>query len=172
MTEEVWKTVPSAPWFLVSSFGRVMVAEHEVKLPNGGVRKYGGKPHYGVWNKTDRRFITVHKKKTYRIAPLVCEAFNGAKPFPSAVCMHGDEDSRNNRPWNLSWGTQKENLNAPGYIASKRQRAFELVCQECSARFEPKYPTQKYCSRPCSYANNAEHSAARVTKLSSAMEQV
>jgi hypothetical protein len=32
------------------------------------------------------------------------------------VCMHLDENSRNNKPENLAWGTQKENLNAPGFI--------------------------------------------------------
>jgi hypothetical protein len=30
--------------------------------------------------------------------------------------MHLDENSKNNRPENLAWGTQKENLNAPGFI--------------------------------------------------------
>lgn len=48
---------------------------------------------------------------------LVCEAFHGPKPFPKAVVIHIDENGLNNRPENLKWGTQKENLNAPGFIA-------------------------------------------------------
>ena len=31
--------------------------------------------------------------------------------------MHMDENSANNQYENLQWGTQKENLNAPGFIA-------------------------------------------------------
>lgn len=112
---EIWKVVPSAPWFLASSEGRVMVAPYQAEMPNGGLRQYGGQPHFGVWNKQDGRFITVHKGRTYKIAALICEAFHGAKPTASSVCMHLDENAANNRPDNLSWGTQKENLNAPRF---------------------------------------------------------
>jgi hypothetical protein len=31
--------------------------------------------------------------------------------------MHIDDDEKNNRPENLRWGTQKENLNTPRFIA-------------------------------------------------------
>jgi hypothetical protein len=85
-------------------------------MPAGGFRPYGGEPHFGVWNKTDQRFITVYKKKTYKVHRLVCEAFNGAPPDDKSVCMHLDENSANNRPGNLAWGTQKENLNADGFV--------------------------------------------------------
>ena len=56
---------------------------------------------------------------------MVCEAFNGPPPFEGAVCMHLDENSTNNRSDNLAWGTQKENLNAPGFIAHCRGRTGE-----------------------------------------------
>ena len=36
--------------------------------------------------------------------------------------LHKDENSRNNRPENLMWGTQKENLNAPGFLKYCRGR--------------------------------------------------
>jgi hypothetical protein len=68
-----------------------------------------------VWDDEHRRFTLIYKGKTHRIAVLVCEAFNGTKPFPEAVAMHHDEDSRNNRPTNLEWGTQKQNMNFPGF---------------------------------------------------------
>ncbi len=112
MIGETWRMVPSAPQFMVSSEGRIMVTPYEAAMPHGGVRQYGGQPHFGVWNKQDARFIIIHKGKTYKVAQLVCEAFNGAKPFDGAVCMHLDENAANNRPDNLQWGTQKENLNA------------------------------------------------------------
>jgi hypothetical protein len=36
--------------------------------------------------------------------------------------MHLDENAANNRADNLRWGTQKENLNAPGFLNYCRSR--------------------------------------------------
>lgn len=36
--------------------------------------------------------------------------------------MHLNENAADNRPGNLAWGTQKENLNAPGFIAYCKRR--------------------------------------------------
>jgi hypothetical protein len=116
---EVWREVPGLPEMLASSEGRIMVKPYWGEMPNGGLRPYGGEPRFGVWNKTDERFITVYKGRSYKIAHLVCEAFHGARPIIDgrpAVCMHLDENAANNRADNLAWGTQKENLNAPGFI--------------------------------------------------------
>lgn len=98
-----------------------MVAPYISDMPHGGKRAYGGQPHFGVWSKIDARFIAVYKGKTYKVHQLVCEAFNGPKPFPGAVVMHLDENAANNRPDNLAWGTQSENLTAPthsGYLTT------------------------------------------------------
>ena len=85
-------------------------------MPHGGIRKGGGIPTFGQWG--GNRFIYNRggKDKTYKVARLVCEAFNGPPPFPEAVAMHDDENARNNKPKNLKWGTQKQNLNYPGFI--------------------------------------------------------
>ncbi|WP_316194419.1 HNH endonuclease signature motif containing protein [Bradyrhizobium sp. SZCCHNRI3052] len=91
-------------------------------MPHGGSRFYGGEPHFGQWDSEQNRFVLMFKGRTYRVAVLICEAFNGEKPFADAVVMHLDEDSRNNRPTNLEWGTQKENLNFPGF----KQKRSEL----------------------------------------------
>ena len=104
------------PELLVSSEGRVMTKPYHGTMPNGGTRPYGGQPHFGVWSKRDARFIIVHKGKTHKVARLVCEAFNGQPTPEKPVCMHIDENAANNRPDNLQWGTQKENLNADGFI--------------------------------------------------------
>ena len=114
---EVWRDVPSVPGVLVSSEGRIMYAPHREPLPNGGTRPYGGQPTFGVWNKQDARFIIVIRGTSYKIARLVAEAFHGPPPFDGAVVMHTDENAANNRPENLKWGTQKENLNAEGFLA-------------------------------------------------------
>lgn len=122
---EVWRVVPSQPQFLVSSNGRFMVAPYVAPMPGGGIRQYGGEPHWGVWNKQDGRFIVVHKGRTFKVAQLVCEAFHGPKPDTNSVVMHTDENAANNRPSNIKWGTQKENLNAPGFLEYCRSRTGE-----------------------------------------------
>lgn len=99
-----------------------MVSPYVADMPNGGKRQYGGCPHFGVWSKHDARFIVFHKGKTYKVAQLVCEAFNGEKADNSQVCMHLDENAANNRADNLRWGTQKENLNAPAFREYCKQR--------------------------------------------------
>ena len=91
-------------------------------MPHGGFRAYGGEPRFGVWNKLHGRFIIVFKQKTYKVHRLVCEAFHGPQPDGKPICMHLDENSANNRPDNLAWGTQKENLNAPAVKVYQRAR--------------------------------------------------
>jgi HNH endonuclease len=113
---EIWRDVPSVPGILVSSEGRVMHVPHREPMPNGGERPYGGTPVFGVWNKQDGRFIILIHGKTYKVGRLVAEAFHGPPPFDDAVVMHIDENAVNNRPSNLRWGTQKENLNAGGFL--------------------------------------------------------
>jgi hypothetical protein len=123
---EVWKSVPSQPEISASSLGRVLVAPHKITMPNGGTRWYRPEPTYGYEEKTatgrpdvrKRRILRVSRlKKTFKIARLVCEAFHGPPPPGKPVTIHIDEDPSNNRPENLRWGTQKENLNMPKYLA-------------------------------------------------------
>lgn len=125
MSGELWRVVPSLPGIMVSDEGRVMTAPYVAEMPNGAYRQYGGYPNFGVWSKGDARFIIVRKGKTYKVARLVCEAFNGKSPFDGAVVMHIDENAANNRAGNLAWGTQKENLNAPGFIKYCKGRTGE-----------------------------------------------
>ena len=119
---EIWRDVPSVPGILVSSEGRVMHAPYRHPMPKGGERSYGGHPHFGVWNKQDGRFTVPVKDKTHKVHRLVAEAFHGPAPFDGAVVMHLDENAANNRASNLKWGTQKENLNAPGSLKYCRER--------------------------------------------------
>lgn len=111
--------MPSRPELLASSWGRLMVVPYEKEMPRGGKRTYGGQPVYGCWD--GDRLVYELKGKTAKVHRLVCEAFNGPAE-PEQVCMHLDENSMNNMPSNLAWGTQKENLNAPGFLAYCRSR--------------------------------------------------
>lgn len=97
--------------YIVSNLGLLMRLPYEGEMPKSGKRLYGGEPWPGVWD--GKRYIVTVKRRTYKVARLICEAFHGPPPFPGAVCMHLDEDSRNNRADNLAWGTQRENMNFP-----------------------------------------------------------
>ncbi len=49
------------------------------------------------------------KKITRSVHTLICMAFHGIKPFPSAEVRHIDGDNQNSKPDNLAWGTRYEN---------------------------------------------------------------
>lgn len=120
---ELWRLIPSVPGLLASSRGRVMAIPFRSPVPNGGLRQYGGIARTGSWDGS--RYILQWKGKSYKVARLVCEAFSGPPPSNESVCMHLDENARNNVPDNLAWGTQKENLNAPGFLEYCRGRTGE-----------------------------------------------
>lgn len=117
---EIWRAIPSLPAYIASNQGRVMRLPFVGEMPHGGPRSYGGTPTTGVLS--EGRYQIFFKGKNYRVHRLVCEAFCGPPPFPNAVVMHLDENSENNRAANLQWGTQKENLAAPGFLAYARRR--------------------------------------------------
>lgn len=123
---EEWRTVPSLPGVMASSWGRVKLPDTQAHMPNGNLRQYHTKPVIGSWaiGSGGGRYIIRWRRaqKTLKVARLVCEAFHGPAPFPRAVVMHKDENSRNNRPDNLEWGTQKQNLNAPRFLDYCRAR--------------------------------------------------
>lgn len=126
---EIWKPVPSEPGVMASDQGRILLPPCYAPLPNGGYRSYLPEPQSGQVSRADitashTLMIVMLKDVTKRsgqrprkVHQLVCEAFHGAKPFPEAVVIHLDENSLNNRPENLKWGTQKENLNMPKFKA-------------------------------------------------------
>lgn len=60
-----------------------------------------------------------------KVHRVICEAFHGPAPFDRAVVIHLDEDGLNNKPENLKWGTQKENLNMPKFIEYCKSRTGE-----------------------------------------------
>lgn len=97
-------------------------------MPHGGIRQYKTKPVFGTVrraskNASDAYYGLYQKERgNMKIHRLVCEAFHGPPPFPRAVVIHIDENGLNNRPGNLKWGTQKENLNMPKIKAYHRSR--------------------------------------------------
>lgn len=148
-TDEEWRPVPSCPGMLASSWGRIKLPETTARMPNGVVRKYKTRPTRGVKTKASKTARHVYygirtrafgQKKVHR---LICEAFHGPPPFEKAVVIHLDEDALNNKPENLKWGTQKENLNMPGFI------------EYCKSRVGDKSPVVK--GRKKKKEDNNEH---------------
>jgi hypothetical protein len=130
--QEEWRPVPSVPDLLASSLGRIMSADRPGVMPHGGTRIYPGKAWPGAW--TGTRYIARVRGKTIKVARAVCEAFHGPAPIGKPYCLHIDEDARNNHPSNLRWGTQRENLNMPKYLALRsamsRERRQERRAQK------------------------------------------
>ena len=131
LPEEVWRPVPSCGPLEASSHGRIRVAPRIGYMPNGAKREYETSPTFGgvrSATKTARhRYFGWYIKGVgnVKIHRAVCEAFHGAAPFPRAVVIHINENALDNRPENLRWGTQKENLNMPRFIAYCRARTGE-----------------------------------------------
>lgn len=129
--EEIWKPVPSKPGLMVSNFGRIHFPNRKSKMPNGGEREYKTKPTYGCKTKASNtaRHNYMGAYNTFygniKVHRVVCEAFHGPPPFKKAVVIHLNENALDNRPENLKWGTQKENLNSPGFIAYCKSRTGE-----------------------------------------------
>lgn len=122
---ETWLPVPSHPPLSVSTEGRVRSAPYDFTMPNGGSYVRALSPTRGVVTRAKptasyQRLNLMFRGRNYRVARLVCEAFHGPPPTAKSVVIHRDENSLNNKPENLRWGTQKENMNAPGYKAYRR----------------------------------------------------
>lgn len=124
---EEWRPVPSVPGVIASSFGRVKFPDTTAQMPHGGLREYKTKPIFGQKrraSKTARHeyYGVLYRGKNYKIHRLVCEAFHGSPTKDKNFVLHADDNALNNRPENLSWGTQKENLNAAGFIEYCKSR--------------------------------------------------
>lgn len=125
---EVWKPVPSLPGVMASSEGRIVLPPRYAPVNNGGFRAYMPKPVVGTVRRASKKARHVYRGYWCRhfgnikVHQAVCEAFHGPKPFAAAVVIHIDENALNNLPENLKWGTQKENLNAPGFRQQVSER--------------------------------------------------
>lgn len=138
---EMWKPVPSLPGVMASSKGRILLPPRYAPLANGGFRIYTPKPTSGVMTKAAKNashsYRGIYNKHfgNIKVHRAVCEAFHGPAPFKGAVVLHLDENAHNNRPENLSWGTQRENLNMPKFKEYCRSRRGS---ESCWAKFRRK----------------------------------
>lgn len=124
------KPIPSIQGALARSDGRIKLPETVGVTRGGGSRLYKTKWIQGTKTKASKTarheyFGLLYKMKNYKVHRLVCEAFHGAPPEGKNVVIHINECATDNRPENLKWGTQKENLNADGFIAYCKSRKGE-----------------------------------------------
>jgi len=131
---EVWKKSKTYGGIMASSEGRILLPPRCAPLPRGGYRHYFTKPILGVVTRANKNarheyYGTWHRDYgNLKVHRVVCDAFHGPAPFPNAVVIHLNENALDNRPENLKWGTQKENLNAPGFVAwCKSDERKELI---------------------------------------------
>ena len=124
--EEEWREVPDYPGVWASSLGRVHRRSRN-GLKSAGQRSQLTFGAQVVRNAKSKRVYTSFAVVWVGLGRLpvsrvVCSAFHGPQPSPEAsYVLHLDDDPLNNRPENLSWGTQSENLAAPGYRARQRE---------------------------------------------------
>lgn len=119
--------IPLISGALAREDGMIKMPVVYARMPHGGMREYKTKWILGVKTKASKTarheyYGLLYRGKNYKVHRLVCEAFHGPPPFKGAVVIHIDENALNNRPENLRWGTQKENLNCEGFLEYCRSR--------------------------------------------------
>lgn len=151
LPDEIWRPVPSKLPLEASSHGRIRIPARRIAMPNGGARMYETKPSFGVFTSAAKGARHVYFGNYIRcignikVHRAVCEAFHGPAPFPRAVVLHLNENGLDNRPENLRWGTQKENLNMPRVKEYHRRSKKVLVRKDPNAA--PK-TADIYCGLP------------------------
>lgn len=113
METEVWKTIPFAPDYAASSWGRIMrTAPGKNPMASmaqpGRILRPSARGHkrryFGLSIIIDGRVSNVNVHRA------VCWAFHGPPPTPQHVVAHCDGNGQNNHADNLRWATQSENL--------------------------------------------------------------
>jgi hypothetical protein len=107
---ETWKLIPGWPHYEASSQGQIRNAATGRVLrqqPNS----VSGYLYVSPWNLGKRKTVLVHR--------LICSAFHG-EPFDGAECCHANDNRKDNRANNLSWGTHSENCH--GAAVRHRQK--------------------------------------------------
>jgi len=111
----------------VNDKGEIKLPECKAETPNGGIRKYKTKWRFGIITKASKSarheyYGIVYKGKNYKMHRIICKAFHGPAPDGKPIVIHINENALDNRPENLRWGTQKENMNMPNYIEYCKSR--------------------------------------------------
>jgi hypothetical protein len=115
--DEIWLPIPSyEAHYEASSNGRVRSKRRIVfDIKDGKPRRRVFKEHILSPNtaaKHNRHSVMLSiqgKTKRFLISRLVCLAFHGLPPEGKSNVLHYDDNSSNNTPGNLRWGSHKDN---------------------------------------------------------------
>ncbi len=111
MARERWKSVYGHPNYEVSDLGRVRSISHwRTHNRHGCPMWWRGKILKPGKQTSGHLFVVLEGQRANRVHRLVAIAFIGPPPFSGALVRHKDDDPSNNRPRNLRWGTQKQNM--------------------------------------------------------------
>ena len=105
---EVWKPCPSWPGYEASSLGRIRSVDQVLINSLGYARNWKGRvrsPHYN----SEGYAHLIIRGKTAKVCWMVADAFIGPRP-EGQVVRHGPGGSSDDRPENLCYGTQAENI--------------------------------------------------------------
>lgn len=109
---ELWKPVVGYEGlYEVSDHGYIRSLDRFVKRCYGGARWIRGQLRQPSVDRDGYLCICLSsggETKTFKMHRLVLTAFR-SEPFEDAVCMHLDNDRKNNHISNLRWGTVAEN---------------------------------------------------------------
>lgn len=93
-----WKSVPGLPGYEASTSGEIKCLATDHVTLGGDAGRYL-KVEVARDGKRPLEYVHI----------LVCTTYHG-KPKEGDVVLHKDDDTKNNRPSNLKWGTQSENI--------------------------------------------------------------
>lgn len=109
MSKEVWRPVPFAPEYEVSSFGRV-------KNEFGRILKGNIKHGY--------HYVNIRSLRDYRVHRLVALVFI-PNPNNLPIVNHLDHNRLNNKVDNLEWCTQKDNVLYSAHLTSATMKGIK-----------------------------------------------
>lgn len=105
---EEWRPCPSWHGYEASSHGRVRSTDQVLVNKNGVRRSWRGKVRALTAN-SDGYWMLIVRGRTVKACWMVADAFIGPRP-PGLVVRHGPGGSSDDRPCNLRYGTQSENI--------------------------------------------------------------
>lgn len=105
ISSEIWKTIPFADGYSVSSEGRFRADRQTSSNWKAGPRK----PLVNRLGYSYVRFLSGGKMRRMQLSRLVATVFHGDPPTETHQCAHCDGNPRNNRADNLRWATPAEN---------------------------------------------------------------
>lgn len=141
----------------VRSLDRVDIAGRNIK---GRIMKLRlnrtGYPVVPLFKGGKRKMCTVHR--------LVARAFIGPPPEGKTLVLHGDGNSENNRPENLRWGNQSENL-LDAVAHGTHAESKKTHCPQNHEYTEENTAIYERGGRQCKACRDIKNEKARVDRL-------